>query len=491
MKVNLYIRVSTDRQVREGDSLEEQENELKKYCDYRNFEIKNIYIEEGLSAGTTNRPEYQKLLKDIREKKVDAVIVKKIDRLSRSLLDFEAFMKLSQENDIEFIAIKENFDTTSALGKAMLRMALVFAQLEREQTSERITDVMTFRASKGQYNGGIPSYGYTCASKELIPYPKEKQVIEIMFEQFLKTKSTTQTAKILNDAGHRNRHGKKWDMRRLYQILRNPVYKGILRWKGVEYQGLHQPIISEKIFYEVQSIINIFAGFKTKSKTKALLQSMLFCGYCGRPMVPSHSLNRHKKKYYYYRCNSTHSAEKGKPKCKYKYIPYKTLEDAFFNLLLSLTDEFHFKPIELKINQHNETIKEAKSKLQTQIQTNQMHIAETKSKKDKYLDTLISSQFLSSERELINKKIKELDNEETFINNQLINLQFELSKKKEELINSTEIKQVLVSFKANHEEFSHSQLKEFIITHIKKVRFYPKKLGITFKVLPWELDFST
>ena len=194
MKVNIYIRVSTARQAKEGDSLDEQETELKKFCEYRGFQIRNIYIEPGRSGGTANRPKYQKLLKDIKANRVNAVVVKKIDRLSRSLLDFESFMRLAQEHNVEFISIKESFDTTSAMGKAMLRIAMIFAQLEREQTSERVTDTMTYRASQGLFNGGIPSYGYTNANKELIPYPKERQIVELIFEQFLNNKSTTQTA---------------------------------------------------------------------------------------------------------------------------------------------------------------------------------------------------------------------------------------------------------------------------------------------------------
>ena len=163
-KVALYIRVSTERQANEGDSLEEQETELKKYCDFRKFEIHQLYIERGKSGGNTNRPEYQKLVKDIKQKAISAVVVKKLDRLSRSLLDFEQLMNLMNENDVEFISIKENFDTTTAMGKAMLRVALVFAQLEREQTSERIADVMGHRASQGIYNGGIRPLGYTAVA---------------------------------------------------------------------------------------------------------------------------------------------------------------------------------------------------------------------------------------------------------------------------------------------------------------------------------------
>src|SRR6056300_1498111 len=150
--VDLYIRVSTDRQAKEGDSLEEQESELKKFCDYRNFKIHKVFIERGKSGGNTNRPEYKKLVKDIEAGKINAVVVKKLDRLSRSLLDFEQLTVKRHAHDVGFISLRENFDTTTAMGKAMLRVALVFAQLEREQTAERIKDVFAWRSEQGLYN---------------------------------------------------------------------------------------------------------------------------------------------------------------------------------------------------------------------------------------------------------------------------------------------------------------------------------------------------
>jgi len=165
--VNLYIRVSTDRQAKEGDSLEEQESELRKFCDYRNYQIHKVFIERGKSGGNTNRPEYQKLVKDIENGKINAVVVKKLDRLSRSLLDFEQLMTKLQEKEVEFISLRENFDTTTVMGKAMLRVALVFAQLEREQTAERIKDVFAWRAEQGFYNGGTRPFGYDSVSSEL------------------------------------------------------------------------------------------------------------------------------------------------------------------------------------------------------------------------------------------------------------------------------------------------------------------------------------
>jgi site-specific DNA recombinase len=490
-KVDLYIRVSTERQVNEGDSLDEQENELRKYCDFRRFQINNVFIERGKSGKNTNRPEYQKLIKDILDKKVNAVVVKRLDRLSRSLLDFEQLMKTMQENNVEFISICESFDTTTAMGKAMLRIALVFAQLEREQTSERLSDVMEYRASKGLFNGGHKPYGYTNVNKELVPYKKEKEVVEIIFDKFIETKSTTATARILNEADLKNRDSKLWDKRTVQYILQNTRYIGQIIWGNQIYEGIHEPLISKDKFQKAQDIFNKNKGISESPRTKAILQKVLFCGLCSRPLTPSHSLNRNKVKYYYYRCTSTHNSEKGKSKCQIKYVPFQKVEKDLLDILLSLANEEQFRTLENRILKHNQQIEQEEQLIQKEILLLESELKAVKEKKDKYLDSLISNKFLSKERVLITDKINELELEEKQTKGKILQKQFELSQKNECKINLSLFKMTLVSFKADYEAYSFDQLKEYIQENLQSIHYHPDKLVIKFKILPWELDFST
>ncbi len=489
-RVALYIRVSTERQVNEGDSLEEQENELKKYCDFRKFAINNIYVERGKSGGNTNRPEYQKLIKDIKQKKINAVVVKKLDRLSRSLLDFETLMNLMNENEVEFISIKENFDTTTAMGKAMLRVALVFAQLEREQTSERIIDVMGYRASQGLYNGGIRPLGYTTINKEIVPYKKEKEMVEIMFDKFLETKSTIQTAKYLNDIGFRNRNNSLHDSRNIQLILQNPVYEGKIRWNGVTYQGLHQPIISEKKFQQVQDIFAQTKRIKEGSKSNALLQKLLFCGHCNSPMTPSYALNHAKIKYYYYRCTSTRATGKGTSSCELKYVPFAKVEQTVLANILALSQETQFKMLENKILKYNQLIEKDIQNTEKLIVQFESKLDSLKDKKEKYLDSLISSQYLSKERELINNKISELELEGKQLKSAIANNQFQRNQKEEEKINITQFKQQLLAFRTDHEALSPIQLRIRLFGLLTKVSYTHDQLTLHFKTLPWEEVFN-
>ena len=487
LTVDLYIRVSTDRQAKEGDSLEEQEAELKKFCDYRNFKIHRILIERGKSGGNTNRPEYKKLVADIESKKINAVVVKKLDRLSRSLLDFEQLMSRLQEKEVEFISLRENFDTTTAMGNAMLRIALVFAQLEREQTSERLKDVFSFRASQGHFNGGIRPYGYTTVNKELIPSLKEKQVIEVMMTKFLEMKSTTEVARYLNEAGHRTRSGKQWGKRKIHQILLNPIYIGQVKWGEDIYQGLHQPLVSQKQFQEIQAIFKANHRLGKTSATGALLQKLLWC-CCGHPMTPSHSLNKNRIKYFYYRCTSTHNAEKGTSQCSIKYVAMQKTEDFILEALVSLPQSALFQSLENKVLKFNQGIYTQIQEITASLTTFQKQLETLKHRQDSYLDSLISGSLSTIERKAISKRLEELDIEERKLKSMVTTIDFEITQKTYEQIDWSSFKQALITFKEDYPSLSPDQLKKSLHHHLEKIILTSTLIQLYFKKLPWPVE---
>lgn len=336
--VDLYIRVSTDRQAKEGDSLEEQESELRKFCDYRGFRIHKVFIERGKSGGNTNRPEYQKLLKDIEAQKINAVVVKKLDRLSRSLLDFEQLMTRLQINNVEFISLRENFDTTTAMGKAMLRVALVFAQLEREQTAERIKDVFAYRAEQGLYNGGVRPFGYDSMSSELVPHKQERKVVEFIYDSFLELKSTTLIALKCSEMGFRDRDNKPMDKRKIHKLLIRPIYKGYVKWNDVLFKGIHQALISESKWDKVQAIFRDRETVSSRNNVKGLLKGFLICGKCRNYLSPNYTKKKSGAIYEYYRCASTFN-HKAKLKCEGQYRPLNEVHELVFAELLGYATE--------------------------------------------------------------------------------------------------------------------------------------------------------
>ena len=482
-KVSIYIRVSTDRQATEGDSLDEQERELKRFCEFKGYMIHRTHIEPGRSAKDTKRPEYQKLMADIEAEKINAVVVKKLDRLSRSLMDFEGFMTVAQTHNVEFISLKENFDTTNAMGKAMLRVALVFAQLEREQTSERVSDVFAYRAQNGQYNGGTRPYGYVSLNAELMPDKKEARTVELMFEKFLELKSTVRVADFLNSIGLRNREGKLWDKRRVDDMLRRPVYTGNIRHKGTIHKGIHQPIILEKCFNLVQDIFGESKRFTVKTKTGGILKGFIYCCYCPAPILPNYTRKANGKKYFYYRCGNTVSYPNQEPCSSRSYYLQESVEKAVFSRIIELASEAKLTELRQQIASTNIKVENECKILRDELAALEGQQAAIKAKKEKYLDSLVHNNYRASERQRINEKIEEFTLEEKQIKAAIYRQQFDLSARSEQIQTIEPFKEVVVGFKINYPAMSQTDQAQWLRQYVNRITYGKESIDIEFKVL--------
>ena len=480
LNVALYLRVSTDRQAKEGDSLEEQESELKKFCDYRGYHIHKTFIERGKSGGSVNRPQYQSLLGDVQAGKIEAVIVKKIDRLSRSLMDFEQFMTLLQAQKIEFISLRENFDTTTAMGKAMVRVALVFAQLEREQTAERIKDVFTFRAEQGMYNGGTRPFGYDSLSSELVPHKLEKQAVQFIFKTFLETKSSTLVAQKCNAQGFLNRSGSFWDKRQVHKILIHPVYTGKIRWNGILSNGIHQPLVTDAVFEQAQAIFRERRHTRVGTKIQGLLKGFLVCEICNGPMTPNYTQKKNKVRHYYYRCVSSLNPKRG-ASCK-NYPRMEDTHQAVFACILNAASEEKLGQMALEIAKRNDQIQAQLDTIESEIQAFEHNLTLVQTKKEKYLDSLIANTFTPPERQAINEKIIEFGLQEKQLKAQVLKAQLTHSEIEARFVGLDAFKQELVFFKVNHSELSMAELQAWFKKNIQTVLFAKEALKIHFKL---------
>ena len=291
----------------------------------RGFNIHKIYREEGKSGKDLARPKFEELINDIEAGFIDTVIIKKIDRLSRSIIDFEKTYMFLESRNVRLISLQENFDNSTAIGRAISRVVLVFAQLEREQTSERTIDVLQYRASKGLWKGGTVPYGYKKQNKKLIPQPKESEIVKDIFETYINTGgSFSETLKALRDILNRNQ--KPFTKDGIGHILKNVVYIGKIKHNDVIYDGIHEPIISEEIFDLAQE------QHKTREKKHRIYRHHSFAGFiscdcCGYSMTPVFT-NKHSKgrlkRYFYYRCVST--LKRGWDSCPTKQINADKLE---------------------------------------------------------------------------------------------------------------------------------------------------------------------
>ena len=396
-----------------------------------------------------------KLVKDIEAGKINAVVVKKLDRLSRSLLDFEQLMSMMQSHNVEFISLRENFDTTMAMGKAMLRVALVFAQLEREQTAERIKDVFAYRAEQGLYNGGTRPYGYDSVSKELVPQKQEKKIVDFIYQTFIRTKSTTIVARECNAMGFRTRTGALWDKRKIHKILIHPVYTGKIRWNGIISEGIHQPLISQDIFEKAQLIFSQRTYVREGKKIKGLLKGLLYLDDETNPMTPNYTKKK-TKLYYYYRCISSLNPKPNQT--TKKCLPMELTNEMFLDAVLSLADEAKLIEISKQVEARNHHLQDQIDAVQIEMEGFGKKLESVRKKKEKYLDSLISNQFTGLERQTISEKINEFTMIEKQLKGQIFKLEFSISEKQESLMTMEEFKNELVYLKLNYLSMGFSEL---------------------------------
>ncbi len=342
-----YVRVSTLRQANlEHGSLDAQTDEIHHYMKFREtpqtkFHVEEVFREEGRSAKDTDRPQLKKLLEAIRRGAVDAVVVTKIDRLTRSVKDFYDLWGEFQEHNVQLISVRDQFDTTTPMGKAMVNMILTFAQLEREMTAERTRAKMNWHAEQGLWNGGRPP-GYRLDPKQkgiLFPHPDERKTIELIFKKYLELGSVGEVSKYLVRQGiktpahtstrGRSRGGKPFYKTTLLGLLRNPVYIGKIRYDGKQFDGKHEPIISKELFEEVSDHLAKHVPLRKNPKAPRehvyLLQGILFCGRCGAHMTTK-TVSPWRQNYFYYQC-SRNSHTNGSA-CSMRYAPAAPLERA-------------------------------------------------------------------------------------------------------------------------------------------------------------------
>jgi site-specific DNA recombinase len=384
MKVGLYLRVSTLQQV-DKESLSNQESRLKAYCKANGYQIYRIYKDAGVSAKDTKRPALESLLQDIRNKKIEAVIVTKLDRITRSLRDLIKLLELFQTYGVKFISISQNLDTTGSIGRFTVHLLGLVAQLERETTAERVAEDMYHRVlSDGKWNGGVIPFGYTTRQrvinelrekgveenkiveiankiapkpKQLYIDPKEAEIVKKIYQLYLEHKSLRKVTHLLNIENKTRKNG-SWATTSVRRILTNPTYVGKIwygkrktdvitgkltstkraDWKIVN--GKHKPIIQEELFNEVQEILEAKTLKPTRTSKVYLLSGILKCGKCGSRMhgytyVKKINGKPTGKSYFYYKCHNHLS--KGNAVCSGLNIPGKELEDYIVKTIMDLS----------------------------------------------------------------------------------------------------------------------------------------------------------
>lgn len=247
MIVALYIRVSTQEQAREGISLAAQEKLLRDYCKLYKYGIYNIYIDDGYSAKNMNRPALQNLISDIKNKKIESVLVWKLSRISRSVIDLLTLLKEFEKYNVQFISYSEQFDTNTAVGKLLITVLASVAEFERETISDNVKTALNYRASLGKPTA-TQVLGYKRYEEKLFVIDKEAELIKEIFLEYLDCLNYSEVARRLNAKGYVGKRGKKFKANQIKTIIKNPLYVGINRWNKKEIVSDHEKIIDKEIF---------------------------------------------------------------------------------------------------------------------------------------------------------------------------------------------------------------------------------------------------
>lgn len=302
MKIGAYIRVSTAHQV-DKESIPSQKNMITSYARAMfQTDEKDItyYIDAGFSGKNTKRPRYNELLRDIEAGKINIVIVYKIDRVSRNLLDFASFIDNLKKYEVKFISLSENFDTSSIMGQAMLKMLMLFAEMERGLTAERVMSISKDIVSRGGHLGAPTAYGYDYdkVTKKYTINAPESETVKNIFRFAAEGKSTTWISGYLNDNNVKTKRGGVWTSTTVHHILKNPAYKGWYVWnrqrtgrsktkaksEWITNKGFFDVIIPEAEWDAVQEKLKERQHGKNtvRAAHTHLLSRIVCCGECGR-----------------------------------------------------------------------------------------------------------------------------------------------------------------------------------------------------------------
>src|SRR6185312_6803819 len=337
LRCAVYTRKSSEEGLdMEFNSLDAQREACEAYIASQKAEgwllVPHRYDDGGVSGGTLERPALKRLLAEIEASRVDVVVVYKIDRLSRSLMDFAKLVEVFERRNVTFVSVTQSFNTTTSMGRLTLNVLLSFAQFEREVIGERIRDKFAASRRKGMWMGGNVPLGYDVKDRKLVVNTAEAEKVRMIFERFIKLGSATTLVRALRAEGVTGKYGKLVDKGYIYKMLNNRIYLGLAVHKGTAYPGEHQPIISQALWDKVHSILADSPrrrAARTRAQTPALLKGLIF-GPTGRAMTPTHTRKGGKLYRYYV---STDVLKRDADTCTVRRVPAAEIERAVVDQL--------------------------------------------------------------------------------------------------------------------------------------------------------------
>jgi DNA invertase Pin-like site-specific DNA recombinase len=302
-----YTRKSSEEGLdMEFNSLDAQREACEAYIASQRPEgwvlVPDRYDDGGVSGGTLERPALRRLLADIERGLIDVVVVYKIDRLSRALMDFAKLVEVFDANNVTFVSVTQSFNTTTSMGRLTLNILLSFAQFEREVIGERIRDKVAASRARGIWMGGFVPLGYDAKDRKLLVNDAEAALVRRIFEGFVETESGTKLVQKLRAEGATTKRGRAFTKSDVYRVLSNRTYLGEAMHKGKSHPGEHAAIVPQPMWDAAHDLLTVsprVRANRTRSQTPALLRGLIF-GSDGRAMSPTHTRGRRGQQYRYY-----------------------------------------------------------------------------------------------------------------------------------------------------------------------------------------------
>ena len=303
------------------------------------------YDDGGFTGANIERPAFQRLLTDIDEGKIDVVVVYKVDRLSRSLLDFAKLMERFGAAGTSFVSVTQNFSTADAMGRLTLNMLMSFAEFEREMIGERTRDKIAAARRKGKWTGGPIPFGYTVKEKRLVVNDDEAVLVREIFALYLEQRSALAVARILNERHLSSKSDpaddgkcRTWTKANVLRLIRTPVYAGDIRSHGEFYDGEHEALVDRETFSRAGALLNVAARTTNDPSRNPdyILRGLLRCACCGSAFTPA-STRRGRTEYRYYRC--IRRDKEGREACPSSPLPAGAIEAYVIERLRELAAE--------------------------------------------------------------------------------------------------------------------------------------------------------
>lgn len=519
MNIAIYSRKSV--YTSSGDSIENQIDLCKDYylrmtnSDKLNF---IVYEDEGFSGKNIKRPQFQNLLNDIKAKKIKVLLCYRLDRISRNVADFSSTLELLQKYNVDFISIKEQFDTSTPMGRAMIHIASVFAQLERETIAERIRDNMIELSKTGRWLGGIPPLGFDAIREtyldeelkeksfsKLIINEEELKYIEIIYDKYLELKSLNKVSLFCMKNNISGKLGGALERSGLGVILQNPVYvkstyevltflknngfsvfgeangNGIFRYSQSTSEKIatvsnHKGVVDAYKWLKVQELIknNLNPKLNLSISNVALLTRLLKCNKCGSNMIIKYG-NKYKnnKRAFYYVCSN--KIKSSGLKCDCKNIKGDVTEELVLNSINIYNKDQLLKEIYKIIKSHNKTTSNDNKDLLKNIDVLEVKIKRLVQKLS-LVDDLEISKIILSQIQDYKEEIKSVKSK---LSNNTI-------KEANNLLSSSQLKSIifiLESFNEIIKESTTEEKRDILFSIIEKIVWDEEgqKLNIIYK----------